>query len=42
MADYGQKHTLGLASDSRKEEADAESALYDSIGQSFFVALCIC
>ena len=37
-----EKPTLGLASDSREEKADAESALCDSMGQSFFVALCIC
>ena len=42
MADHGEKHTLAPASDSRKEKAGTESALYDSMGQSFFVALCIC
>ena len=42
MADHGEKPTLAPASDSRKERADAESVLCDSMGQSFFVPLCIC
>ena len=42
MADHGEKPTLGPALDSRKERSDAESVLSDSMGQSFFVPLCIC
>ena len=41
MADHGEKATLAPASDSRKDRAHAESVLSDSMGQSFFVALCI-
>ena len=42
MADHGEKATLAPASDSRKEWADAESVVCDSMGQSIFVPLFIC
>ena len=42
MVDHGEKPTLAPASDSRRGEVDTESALCYSMGQSFFVPLCIC
>ena len=42
MADHGEKATLVPGSDSCRERADTESEVCGSIGQSFFVALCIC
>ena len=41
MADRGEKPTLAPALDSRREWADAESVVCDSMGQSFFVPLCM-
>ena len=41
MADHGEKPTLVPALDSRREWVDAESVMCESMGQSFFVALCI-
>ena len=42
MADHGEKPTLAPALDSHKGGEDIESALCYSMGQSFFVPLCIC
>ena len=42
MADNGEKSTLAPASDSRRGRVDRESAVCYSMGQSFFVPLCIC
>ena len=42
MADHGEKGTLAQASDSCRECVEAELVACDSMGQSFFVALCIC
>ena len=42
MADHVEKATLAPALNSRSELVDAESALCDSMEQSFFVPLCIC
>ena len=42
MADHGEKPTLVPALDSHREGVNAESAMCFSMGQSFFVALCIC
>ena len=42
MADHGEKATLAPGWDSCREREDSESAVCDSMGQSFFVALCIC
>ena len=42
MVDHGEKSTLALLSDSRRKREDAQSVVCDSMGQSFFVPLCIC
>ena len=42
MADHGVKDTLAPALKSCREWVEAESGVCDSMGQSFFVALCIC
>ena len=42
MADHGERNTLASALDSRRESEDAESVVCYSMGQSFFVPLCIC
>ena len=42
MADHGEKNTLAPALDSRRGSEDTECVLCYSMGQSFFVPLCIC
>ena len=42
MAGHGENNTLDPASDSHRESEDAESVVCYSMGQAFFMPLCIC